>query len=381
MSRQKTKTVHEFIVLGIGGVVIAALYHLAKRGADVLGIDQYPAGHDKGSSHGDSRLIRLVYFEHPDYVPLLRNAFELWRELEVESGDELLNMTGLLQAGPPDGEVITGLLKAAKIHQLKMEQLSPEAANKRFPGINLKAEQTAIFDENAGILKVEDCVKTHVKLAQKHGAQLKSGQAIGWEQQHNGISVQVGEETLHCQKLIITPGAWASDLLPALSPFLEIRRKSLFWFDKHSPQHELGNDFPVFFIEDGDHNFYGFPAMDKKGIKMADHQGGEVMSSPTELDNTLDANALLEISGALNQYLPDVGDHLSHYTNCMYTMSSDDHFIVGQYPGNADVHFVAGLSGHGFKFATVLGQIMADLTMTGETMHPISFLSPRRFQR
>ena len=380
MNRLTTPTDHDYIVLGIGGVGSAALYHLAKRGADVLGIDQYPAGHDKGSSHGDSRLIRLVYFEHPDYVPLLRSAFELWRALEVDSGDELLKMTGLLQAGPAEGEVITGLLKAAQIHNLKMEQLTSEAANRRFPGINLKAEQTAIFDENAGILKVEDCVKTHVKLAQKHGAQLKSGHAIGWEQEKKRISVSLGEETLYCQKLVITPGAWAGDLLPALNPFLEIRRKTMFWFDKHLPQHQLHNNFPVFFVEDEGHNFYGFPAMDKKGVKMADHQGGEVISSPAELGGSLDASALLNTVSALAQYLPDVGDHLAHYTNCMYTMSRDEHFIVGQYPSSANVHFVAGLSGHGFKFATVLGQIMADLSMTGKTQHPISFLDPDRFQ-
>ena len=380
MKNQAPKTDHDYIVLGVGGVGSAALYHLAKRGANVLGIDQYPAGHDKGSSHGDSRLIRLVYFEHPDYVPLLRAAFDLWRELEVESGDELLKMTGLLQAGPADGEVITGLIKAAKTHHLKMEQLDSEDANKRFPGINLKPDQTAIFDENAGVLRVEDCVKTHVKLARKHGAQLKSGLATSWRQEQDRISVKIGDETLCCQKLIVTPGAWAPAVLPALNQFLEIRKKSLFWFDKHLSVHQLRNNFPVFFIEDNGHNFYGFPAMDEKGVKLADHQGGEVMSDPSDLDKSLDAAALKDIRGALSQYLPEVDDHVSHFTNCMYTMSKDEHFIVGQYPDSTNVHFVTGLSGHGFKFAPVLGEILADLSMTGETRHPIAFLSPDRFQ-
>ena len=371
---------HEFIVLGTGGIGSAALYQLAKRGADVLGIDQYPAGHDKGSSHGDSRLIRLVYFEHPDYVPLLRSAFDLWRDLETESERELLIMTGLLQAGPADGDVITGLVKAAQYHDLKMEQLSADLASKRFPGIKLKSTQTAIFDENAGVLKVEDCVRTHIELAQKNGAQLKSGAVTGWHEEDEVIKVHLGDETLYCRNLIITPGAWAADLLPALSPFLKIRRKALFWFDDHEPKHHIQNNFPVFFVEDNGHNYYGFPAMDAKGIKVADHQGGDILASPTELDDSLDTKALSEVNEALRQYLPAVGDHLAHYTNCMYTMSCDEHFIVGLYPGSNHVNFVAGLSGHGFKFAPVLGEVMADLAMTGKTAHPISFLSPDRFQ-
>jgi sarcosine oxidase len=371
---------HEHIVIGVGGIGSATLYHLAQRGADVLGIDQFPAGHDKGSSHGDSRLIRLVYFEHPDYVPLIHSAFTLWRELEQASGDALLQMTGLLQAGPEGGDVIDGLLRAASTHNLTMERLDAATANDRFPGISLKPEQTAIFDQNAGILRVEECVKTHVRLAQNQGAQLKSGLVTGWKQQKNRIAISVGKETLYCKKLIITPGAWASTLLPALNPFLEIRRKSLFWFNEHKPEYQVQNQFPVFFIEDKGHNYYGFPAIDEKGVKVADHQGGRTLSGPTALDKSIDETELKDICNAITKYLPGVTHSLSHHTNCMYTMSRDEHFIVGQYPDSANVHFVAGLSGHGFKFATVLGQIMADLSITGATNHPVSFLSPKRFQ-
>ncbi|MFT4711711.1 MAG: sarcosine oxidase [Candidatus Azotimanducaceae bacterium] len=376
-----TKIDHEHIVIGVGGIGSAALYHLAQRDADVLGIDQYPAGHDNGSSHGDSRLIRLVYFEHPDYVPLIHSAFTLWRELEQASGDALLRMTGLLQAGPQDGEVINGLLRAARTHDLSMERLDAATANDRFPGISLKPEQTAIFDQNAGILQVEECVKTHVRLAQNKGAQLKSGFVTSWEQQKNRIAISVGNETLYCKKLIITPGAWAPALLPAIKPFLEIRRKSLFWFNEHKPEYLVQNQFPVFFIEDEGHNYYGFPAINEKGVKVADHQGGRPLSGPKALDKSLDESELEDIRNAITQYLPGVTHRLSHHTNCMYTMSRDEHFIVGQHPDNTNVHFVAGLSGHGFKFATVLGQIMADLSITGATNHPVSFLSPKRFQR
>jgi len=370
---------HEYIVLGTGGVGSAALYHLAKRGADVLGIDQYDPGHDKGSSHGDSRLIRLVYFEHPDYVPLLYSAFTLWRELEQESAQDLLQMTGLLQAGPENGEVINGLVAAADAHNLVIERLDAASANNRFPGLNLKPDQSAIFDRNAGVLKVEACVITHVKLAQKHGARFKSGRVSGWENKKGSIHVQVDGETLNCKKLIITPGAWAGTLLPAMAPYLTIRKKPLFWFDEHPDTYQQTQGFPVFFVEDGDHNYYGFPAMNAKGIKVADHQGGQTIADPADLDNTLDEAALANIKSALSQYLPGVGHRLSAHTNCMYTMSRDEHFIVGQYPGCSRVHFVTGLSGHGFKFSTVLGEILADLSTTGATHHPIDFLSPSRF--
>ena len=376
-----TKVDHEHIVIGVGGIGSATLYHLAQRGADVLGIDQYPTGHDKGSSHGDSRLIRLVYFEHPDYVPLLHTAYTLWRELEVTSGNSLLRMTGLLQAGPEKGEVIDGLLQAARTHNLKMERLDAATANKRFPGITLKPQQTAIYDQNAGILQVEECVKTHVRLAQHHGAQLRSGFVNSWQQEKHRIAISVGNETLYCKKLIVTPGAWAPTLLPALNPLLQIRRKSLFWFNEHKSEYQIQNRFPVFFIEDNGHNYYGFPALDEKGVKVADHQGGTTLPEPASLDKSLDEAELKDIRNAITQYLPGVTQHLSHHTNCMYTMSRDGHFIVGQYPNCTNVHFVAGLSGHGFKFATVLGQVMADLSLTGTTHHPVSFLGPGRFQR
>lgn len=181
-------TRYECIVLGTGGVGSAALYHLAKRGVRVLGLDQFPPGHDQGSSHGDTRIIRLVYFEHPDYVPLLRRAFDLWQQLGEQTTLDVFMRCGILQAGPGDGEVITGLLAAAEAHRLELNVLDAQDLNERFPGFSIGEDQTVLFDPNGGILRVEDCIRAHVSLAKAAGASLVIGEpAVSWKPIGDGV--------------------------------------------------------------------------------------------------------------------------------------------------------------------------------------------------
>lgn len=371
---------YDSIVIGTGGIGSAALYHLAKRGASVLGIDQYPVAHDQGSSHGDTRAIRLVYFEHPDYVPLLKRSLDLWEELSGQSSSPLFYRTGILQSGPASGEVIPGLITAAAAHDLPMEQLTPAEVRHRFKGFSIPATDSAIFDPNGGVLKVEDCIRTHVKLAEGHGAEIHTTETVRhWYVSKDAVNVETDRDHYKCRQLVIAPGPWAPSMLPAFAPHLHLVRKSLFWFDNEADSYRIDNGCPVFLFEQGEHAFYGFPEMDAKGIKVADHNGGRRITSPADLDRHVDTDELEAISLMLRHYLPEVGHQLNDHTTCMYTMSTDGHFIVGRYPEVEHVQIVAGLSGHGFKFAPVLGEIMADLVLEGATRHPIAFLAPTRF--
>jgi sarcosine oxidase len=375
-----TNRAFDCIVIGVGGIGSASLYHLARRGIKVLGIDPWPPGHSHGSSHGDSRVIRLVYFEHPDYVPLLRRAFELWEALAAETTVPLLHKTGILQAGPADGHVIQGLNLAATEHGLPVQHMDRKAVGERFPGFDIPDSAAAIFDPSGGILRVEDCVRTHATLAQLHGARLHTGETVrNWHADKHHVNVETDLGRYQCGHLVITPGAWAARLLPKFSPHLHLLRKSLFWFDTHDDCYLLQHGCPVYLFEQGRHTFYGFPALDSKGVKVADHAGGQRIASPADLDPHVNTDELSDVSLMLRHYLPRAGHQLSHHAACMYTMSDDGHFVVGQYPGIKRVHMVAGLSGHGFKFAPVLGEVMADFTVDGHTRHPVSFLSPTRF--
>jgi sarcosine oxidase len=372
-------TRYDCIVIGTGGVGSAVLHYLAKQGVRVLGLDQFPPGHDQGSSHGDTRIIRLVYFEHPDYVPLLHRAYDLWQQLSEQCDSQILQRCGILHVGPPDGEVISGLVKAAKAHELEISHLSQADLNSQFPGFRADEHLAAIHDPNGGILRVEDCILAQVSLACDAGAELQTNEPVlSWASVGNGVRVRTSSASFQCNKLIITPGPWAANLLPDLAGNFQILRKSLFWFDNESPDYLLANHCPVFLFERGEHTFYGFPQVDDKGVKLADHAGGHIYHSPEQVDRSIDTAELEAASLFLRQHLPGVGHQLNHHVTCMYTMSPDGHFVVGQYPGEDNVHFAAGLSGHGFKFATVLGEILSDLTLHGTTDLPIDFLSPER---
>jgi sarcosine oxidase len=375
-------TRYDCIVLGTGGVGSAALYHLASRGLRVLGLDQFPPGHDQGSSHGDTRIIRLVYFEHPDYVPLLRRAFDLWQQLGEQTTLDVFKRCGILQAGPGDGDVIQGLRSAAEAHRLELNTLDEQDIAEQFPGFDIGDDLTVLFDPNGGILRVEDCIRAHVSLAKAAGASLVIGDpVVSWQQIGDSVEVKTKQSTYQCNKLIVTPGPWAAQQLPALSQHFQLLRKSQFWFDNDAPEYLLSNNCPVFLFEHGKHTFYGFPQVDEKGLKIADHAGGRFIKSPKKVDRTIDTEELESVSLFLRQYLPKVGHQLNHHVTCMYTMSPDGHFIVGQYPDAPNVQFAAGLSGHGFKFATVLGEALTDLTLHGQTDLPIDFLSPERLFR
>jgi sarcosine oxidase len=371
---------YDAIVLGIGGVGSASLYHLARRGARVLGIDRFTPPHDRGSTHGHTRVIRQAYFEHPNYVPLLRESYREWRELESHVGKKHFHQIGLVEIGPPDGVVVPGVLRAAEEHGLAVEPLAAAEVEARWPGLRAGKELVGVFEPTAGYLLVEDCVQAHLDAARAAGAEVRfDTEVVTWSARANDVRVKtaVGDE-FSASRLIISAGAWASRILTDLKLALVVRRKSLFWFQADGPRLEPSR-MPVFLFEVPEGVFYGFPKLDGRGVKVAEHSGGRVVHDPAAVDRTIDADEQHRLESFLARHLPDVSRHVTDHAVCLYTMSPDEHFIVDVHPQHVNVAFAAGLSGHGFKFVPVLGRALADLALDGATELPIEFLSLKRF--
>jgi sarcosine oxidase len=371
---------YDVIVLGTGGVGSAAAFHLARRGVRVLGIDRFWAGHDRGSSHGETRVIRQAYFEHPDYVPLLLRAYELWRELEALSGVDLLHQVGLLQVGPPDGFVVRGVLESARLHGLRVEQLRADEVEKRWGGFRVPEGSLGVFEPAAGYLRVERCVLTHLASAKTAGAEFQSGVTVrSWQREGNGVRVVTDQGVVVGGKLIVTAGPWAPQLLAAVGVPLVIRRKHLYWFPGDAPLYHQDNGCPTFLYEAPAGVYYGFPQIDELGVKVAEHTGGVAVGDPAVDPRELDEADLGRVEAFLGECMPGVGRPMRRRSVCFYTMSPDEHFLVDRHPRQENVWFAAGLSGHGFKFTSVLGVALADLATEGATKLPIGFLSVGRF--
>lgn len=370
---------YDAIVIGTGGVGSAALWHLARQGVHVLGLDRFPGGHDRGSSHGQSRVIRQAYFEHPDYVPLLKEAYRLWDDLEQASGKQVFHRTGLLEVGPPDGIVIPGVLTSARQHQLDIEVLTPAEARKRFPAFRIPDELAVVFECDAGYLLVEDAVRTHLSEAQRSGAELATDQVVtGWQSRPEGIEVSTEQHVYHTRKLVITAGAWGGELLAELQLPLRVVRKHLHWYASSTPDYHQQNGCPVFFFEDAGAFYYGFPQFDDRGLKIAEHSGGEVISDPLNDPRHVDPHDRDRVERFLRHYLPGVDRRATDHAVCFYTMTPDENFFVDRHPHDPNVVLAVGLSGHGFKFASLLGKVLSDLALEGKTRHPIDFLRLQR---
>jgi sarcosine oxidase len=371
---------YDAIVLGTGGVGSSAMFHLARRGARVLGIDRFSPPHDQGSTHGSTRVIRQAYFEHSNYVPLLVESYRLWHELERQVGQHLLHQVGLIQVGPANGQVVPGVLRSAHEHGLAVEQLTAADVQGRWPGLRADYNLLGVFEPAAGYLLVEDCVRAALDAARRAGAELLTGTTVtGWKTDGGEIRVTTTDDELSAGRLVIAAGAWAGSLLAGLGLPLTVRRKSLFWFETTDATYDVAAHFPVFLFERPNGVFYGFPQIDARGVKVAEHSGGRIVDDPLVVDRAVDPDEQYHLVEFLSAHLPAVSSTITHHTVCLYTMTPDEHFIVDRHPQHAKVVFAAGLSGHGFKFVPVLGRALAELALDGRTELPIGFLSLKRF--
>lgn len=370
---------YDVIVIGTGGVGSAAAFHLARRGARVLGLDRFPGGHAHGSSHGETRIIRKAYFEHADYVPLLERAYVLWRELEGLSGESLFRQVGLVEAGPRDGRLMRGVKDTARRHGLAVEDVARADFGARFP-FGLASEEVAVFEQEAGFLFVERAVLAHLRLAEANGATIVTGEpVVSWRATGDGVLVDTATTRYRAGNLVIAAGAWAASLLGELAIPLTVRRKHLHWYASGDPHYGADRGCPCFFYETPAGLFYGFPEVDGGGVKVAEHTGGAEIADPLTDSKTPEPRDRERVEAFIKEYLPGVSLTPVRHAVCYYTMSPDEHFIVDRQPEHGNVALVAGLSGHGFKFTSVLGEILAELTLDGATSRPIGFLGLGRF--
>lgn len=371
--------VFDTIVAGVGGMGSAALYHLARRSRKVLGIERFDIAHDRGSSHGESRIIRRAYFEHPDYVPLLHRVYDLWAELETVSGKRLVERTGLALAGPPDGEVLSGVRRAAGRYQFGIESVRPEEMATRFPGLRVSDGMEVLYESDAGFLRVEECVRTHCEQAVACGAQLRTGRQVrSWSANDAGVTVITDDERFAARELVVCGGAWTSKLLTDLALPLEVRRKVVMWFATRTEDYRIDRGCPVFGFETGGRFLYGFPEITPGEIKIADHTGGRVFADPDQLDRQLHPEDEPPVRQFISTHLPGVSSDLRRSSICMYTMTPDEHFVIDRHPNHLNVFFAAGFSGHGFKFTPIVGSVLADLVIDGKTAEPVEFLRATR---
>ncbi|MDQ6870477.1 MAG: N-methyl-L-tryptophan oxidase [Gemmatimonadota bacterium] len=372
---------YDAIVLGLGAMGSATLCHLALRGWRVLGLEQFGQGHTLGSSHGDSRIIRETYFEHPLYVPLVRRAHELWRQLEERSGAALMTITGGVMIGPPHGAVVTGTLLSVAEHRLPHELLSAQATHERFPAFQLADDLVAVLDPRAGYLDPEACNKAHIRVARKAGAQARFNEpAQQWMPDGEGVRVTTSAASYLADRLVIAGGAWTTSLLGDLRLPLTVERQSVFWLEPEDQVKQYDRaQFPIYAYEYKPDNIcYGFPRL-ARGVKASVMHDGETSEHPEGVRRTIDEAEAKPLRKALRRVLPSLAEATIRESSvCIFTNTPDRDFIVDFHPEYPQVLVSSACSGHGFKFASALGEVHADLLTTGSARFD---LSPFRIDR
>ena len=358
----------------------AALCHLARRGRNAVGIERLTPGHAFGSSHGKTRIIRLGYFEHPSYVPLVRAAYALWRELEREAGVPLLTVTGIVEIGQPSGALIAGTLEAVRRHGLAHEVLDADALMRRFPAFVVPPHFVGVHQADAGILAAEPAIAAHLRLATDAGAELRTSERVlAVEPMGSGVRIVTDRGAFTAAQVIVAAGSWLPALLPDLPARLTVTRQAVGWFTpRHGAPFAPGR-FPVFLLENDGGVFYGFPPHEGAGVKFAKHHHQNEAIDPEAPTKAFGGGDETILRAALAAHLPSANGALTETATCRYTMTSDGDFILDRLPGAPQIIVASPCSGHGFKFAPVIGEILADLATTGATHHDISRFSFARF--
>jgi len=347
----------------------------------VLGIDRFDPPHDHGSSHGESRVFRMAYYEDPAYVPLLRLALQEWRKLEARTGERVLTVTGILEAGFPGSPHVQRSLTSSIQHGLAHEILRASEVNERFPAFCLPDDWDCVFQPDGGVLLPEKAIRTFLAAARTSGARVRTNTVVRHvHSTRDGIEVVLESgEVIESGAAVIAAGAWTTQLLPELRAHLELTRQPLVWFRPNRPELVEPGRMPVFSLQTHDDSIYGFPDLLGSGVKVASHLSGGTLSSADGTRSEVSAEERAALRAALTRYVPAAAGDSVHATTCVYTRATDEHFVLGLHPAHPRIVVASPCSGHGFKFASILGEVLADLATTRTTSRPIELFRPERF--
>lgn len=370
----------DVIVAGVGGMGAATCWQLARRGKRVLGLDRYDIPNAMGSSHGVNRIIRLAYFEHPSYVPLLRRAYELWRETESLAGEQLLYLTGSMDIGEEGSEIVVRSLESCRQHGLTHDLLSAAEVNARYPGYRLPSNFAALFQRDGGFVLSERAIVAAAGLALNSGARLRARECLlefaplGG----GGVRVRTDKGEYEAGQLILTAGAWMGELVPQLGTLAVPERQVLGWFQPKRPEVFQLGAFPVSNLKSDVGHFYQFPVWGTPGFKIGLYHhlresgpADTLSRDPTQRDE----EALRQ---GLRAFFPDADGDLLALRACMFTNTPDEHFIIDRLAHMPEVIVASPCSGHGFKFSSVIGEILASLAIEGRSTFDLSLFSIAR---
>lgn len=352
----------DVIVIGVGGIGSATVYELAKNGENVLGIERYGIPHTKGSSHGQTRMIRKAYHENPQYMDMIDRAYHLWEKLQEEYGEQLLFKTGSIAAGPSSSNLVTGALKTCHEHSISHEKISAESASKRFPGLRLPNTYDVIYQEDGGFVRPETATVAYTELAQQMGATIKTETKVtSWQSTREGVKVKTENDQYKADRLVIAAGAWTGKLVESLESMVSPERQVLTWLPPENEDYFSPKDLPVFLISDEEDIHHGFPIYGKRGVKFGIHYHLHEKVDPDTMERSANEYDKKILTEAGRRYLSVTNEDPFDFETCIYTNTLDKNFIIDILPNHSEVVVLGGFSGHGYKFAGVIGEIAADL--------------------
>jgi sarcosine oxidase len=370
------------VVVGLGATGSAALRELAQRNARAIGIEQFQIGHERGSSHGPTRVIRLMHFESPAYTSLMQEAYRLWHKLEETVGHRLLHLTGIAEIGPPDGTIVNGTIAAARAANVEPKVQTAKELMRRYPAFSIPDRFIAVLHPDGGYIEARGAIEANIRIATDAGAQIRSGECVlALEPTKQGVRVRTDKGIIDADGAIVAAGPWMNAVLQkqGLKLPLRVTRQVVGWFEPRDPALFAADRFPVFILESEYGNHYGFPAYRGMGVKIAKHHHLDetVDLGSYETDVTQQDEAV--IREPLARYLPGANGALLAAETCLYTMTPDDTFIVDRMPDCPQIVIASPCCGHGFKFSPAIARIVSDLVLRGATDHDIGRFRLSRF--
>ena len=383
----------DVIVIGLGAVGSAALYQLAKRGVKALGIDRFQPPHDRGSSHGDTRITRLALGEGPQYVQFAKRSHEIWRELEAQTGSTLFREVGGLFFGSAQNhgqahgsaDFLQTTIDVAREHGIRHEVLDADAMRERFSQFHFRDDERGCLEHTAGFVHPEACIAAQLEVAGRLGAQVRTDdQVLHWSNAGGAVEVKTERASHVAGQLIVTAGAWLPRLVPELGRVARVFRQVLFWFEPDGPHETFAPErLPVYIrVPDaGTNMFYGFPAIDGagRGLKIAGEQFDQI-TAPDAANNEIGAPEKAAMHVVASPHLR-ITPRCVRTVVCKYTVTPDFHFVIDRAPGNERVWFASACSGHGFKHSAAVGEALAEMVTKGQTGFDLAPFGLARFQR